>query len=228
MKTCAWVLLITFLLTVSLFPQTADARLFTARLMAGDEETLTQVQPGDSTDLNVPADKDDELSFESAARLAELANLYRRRGLYSHAEVIVKDLVAMRQRVLGADDPEIAGYLANLADIYRATKDYARAEPLYLRSLAIREKSIGPDHPDVAVSLRSLADFYREQNRYQEAQPLYERALAILEKILRPDHPDIAAVRASYKSVLPAPARHLAQVRDPDIQTPSAVSAGNR
>jgi tetratricopeptide (TPR) repeat protein len=217
MKTRALILMTAFLLTVFVFPPTADARLFTARLMAEDQQTLTWAQPADSTDSMVSADKDDELSSESAARLAELADLYRSRGLYFNAEVIVKDLVAMRQRVLGADNPEIAGYLTNLADIYCAKKDYARAEPLYLQSLAIREKSLGLHHRDVATNLKNLADLYLEQGRYQEAQPLYARALAILEEVLRPDHPDVTAVRASYAALLAASARSVVKVREPDI-----------
>jgi tetratricopeptide (TPR) repeat protein len=228
MKTGALFLFIGFLLTIYLPPQSADARLFAARLMAGDEETTPPTQSGEAADSNVLADNDDELNFESAARLAELADLYRTRGLYSYAEVIVKDLVAMRQRVLGADDLEIAGYLANLADIYCAEQEYARAEPLYLRSLAIREKSLGPNHLKVATSLRSLGDFYREQNRHQESLPLYERALAILEKVLGPEHPDVAAVRASYESILAAQTRRLARIREPDIHTLPGMSAGNR
>lgn len=219
MKTRALVLMTALLSNVFLLPPTADARLFTARLMAEDQQTLTQAQPADSTDSIVSTDKDDELSSESAARLAELADLYRRRGLYSKAEVIIKDLVAMRQGVVGDDNPEIAGYLTNLAGIYCAKKDYARAEPLYLQSLTIREKSLGLHHRDVATSLKNLADLYREQGRDQEAQPLYARALTILEEVLRPDHPDVAAVRASYTALLAAPPQSVVKVREPDIGT---------
>jgi len=222
MKTRALVLMTAFLSAVLVFSPTADARLFTARLMGEDQQTLTPAQPADSTDSIVAVDQDDELSSESATRLAELADLYRRRGLYSNAEIIVKDLVAMRQRVLGADNPEIAGYLTKLADIYCAEKDYARAEPLFLQSLAIREKSLGLHHRDVATSVKKLADLYREQGRYQEAQPLYARALAILEEVLRPDHPEITAVRASYTALFAAWARSVVKMREPD------TSPGNR
>jgi tetratricopeptide (TPR) repeat protein len=121
----------------------------------------------------------------------------------------------MRQRVLGADNPEIAGYLTKLADIYWAEKDYARTEPLFLQSLAIREKSLGLHHRDVATSLKKLADLYQEQGRYQEAQPLYARALAILEEVLRPDDPEITAVRASYTALLEASARSLSRCGSP-------------
>jgi tetratricopeptide (TPR) repeat protein len=219
MKTRDLLLVGAVLLTDFSFRPTAEARLFTARLMATDEETLAQAQSRDSTGSILPPDMDDQLTFESAARLAELADNYRNRGLYSYAEVIFKDLAAMRQSVLGADNPEIAGYLTNLADIYCAKKDYARAEQPYIQSLAIREKSLGLHHRDVATSLRKLADLYREQDRHQEALPLYARALAILEEVVRPEDSDLAAVRASYTALLAASARSVVKVREPDMNT---------
>jgi hypothetical protein len=80
MKTRALFLFTGFLLT-PLFPLAADARLFSARLMASDKETLLpQAQPIDSAGSTASADKDDALSLESAARLSQLADLYRRRG----------------------------------------------------------------------------------------------------------------------------------------------------
>ena len=219
MKTRDLVLIGGILLTNFLFRPTAEARLFTARLMATDEETLAQAQSSESTDSIRPPDMDDQLTSESAARLAELADNYRNRGLYSYAEVIFKDLAAMRQSVIGADNPEIAGYFTNLAEIYCAKKDYARAEQLYIQSLAIREKSLGLHHRDVATSLRKLADLYRAQDRYQEALPLYARALAILEEVVRPEDSDLAAVRASYTALVAASARSVVKVREPDMNT---------
>ena len=218
MKTRDLVLIGGILLTNFLFRPTAEARLFTARLMATDEETLAQAQSRE-TDSILPPDMDGQLTFESAARLAELADNYRKRGLYSYAEVIFKDLAAMRQSVIGADNPEIAGYLTNLADIYCAKKDYAGAEQLYIQTLDIREKSLGLRHRDVATSLRKLADLYRAQDRYQEALPLYARALAILEEVVRPEDSDLAAVRASYTALLAASARSVVKVREPEMNT---------
>src|ERR1700724_2749855 len=106
MKTRALFLFTGFLFTLPLFPLAADARLFSARLMASDKETLLpQAQPIDSTGSTASADKDDALSLESAARLSQLADLYRRRGLYCYAAVILEEVVEKRQRTLGADNP---------------------------------------------------------------------------------------------------------------------------
>ena len=103
-----------------------------------------------------------------------------------------KRALAIEEKALGPDHPDVAVALNNLADLYQAQGRYADAEPLYKRALAIREKTLGPDHPDVAISLNNLAELYRAQGRYADAEPLYKRALAIREKTLGPDHPDVA------------------------------------
>jgi tetratricopeptide (TPR) repeat protein len=58
--------------------------------------------------------------------------------------------MAIREKALGPDHPDVAASLNNLAELYRAQGQYAQAEPLYKRSLAIVEKALGPDHPNVA------------------------------------------------------------------------------
>ena len=68
-----------------------------------------------------------------------------------------KRSLAIREKALGPDHPDVAGSLNNLAVLYHDQGRYAEAEPLYKRSLAIEEKALGPDHPDVATSLNNLA-----------------------------------------------------------------------
>ena len=65
--------------------------------------------------------------------------------------------LAIREKALGPDHPDVATSLYDLAELYQVQGQYAKAEPLYQRALAIREKALGPDHPDVASSLNGLA-----------------------------------------------------------------------
>jgi tetratricopeptide (TPR) repeat protein len=87
------------------------------------------------------------------SRAVELFNA----GRYSEAEPLIKRSLAIRQKLLNPDHPDVAGSLNNLAALYRAEGRFADAEPLYKRSLTIREKVLGPDHLDVAHSLNNLA-----------------------------------------------------------------------
>jgi CHAT domain-containing protein/Tfp pilus assembly protein PilF len=127
-----------------------------------------------------------------AISLNNLAVLYVAQDRYAEAEPLYKRSLAIDEKALGPDHPNVATALNNLALLYKVQGRYAEAEPLYKRSLAIREKALGPDHTNVATALNNLASLYQEQGRYADAEPLYKRSLAIDEKALGPDHPNVA------------------------------------
>ena len=70
-------------------------------------------------------------------------------GRYAEAEPLYKRALAIGEKALGPDHPDVAQSLNNLASCTTHQGRYAEAEPLYKRALAIREKALGPDHPDV-------------------------------------------------------------------------------
>jgi CHAT domain-containing protein len=113
-------------------------------------------------------------------------------GNYQKAEPLYQRSLAIREKVLGQEHPDVALSLNNLANLYQNMGNYQKAEPLYQRSLAIWEKVLGQEHPDVALSLNNLALLYKEMDNYQKAEPLYQRSLAILEKVLGQEHPLVA------------------------------------
>jgi tetratricopeptide (TPR) repeat protein len=130
---------------------------------------------------------------EEAERLNEQAWQLYQEGRYADAEPLVKRELAIEEKGLGPDHPNVAVALNFLAVLYREQGRYTEAEPLYKRSLAIREKALGPDHPDVAVALNNLGSLYQDQGRYADAEPLLKRSLAIKEKRLGADHPNVAS-----------------------------------
>jgi tetratricopeptide (TPR) repeat protein len=113
-------------------------------------------------------------------------------GDYKGAEPPLQQALALREKALGPDHPDVATSLNNLAELYRAQGRYSEAEPLYQRALAIYEAVLGAEHPNVAASFNNLAELYRAQGRYSEAEPLYQRALALWERVLGAEHPDVA------------------------------------
>ena len=88
----------------------------------------------------------------SPSALNNLAVLYQGTGRYAEAEPLFERALAIREKALGPDHPDVATRLNNLAVLYRDTGRHAEAEPLYQRALAIREKALGPDHPDIATA----------------------------------------------------------------------------
>ena len=132
-------------------------------------------------------------AFLPAGRLAFRCACYlRERGEYATAEVVAKRGLAVQERALGSDHPDVARSLNNLGIVYWQQGRYSEAESLHLRELGIEETALGPDHPELARSLNNLANVYRDQARFVEAESLYARALAIWETALGPDHPLVA------------------------------------
>ncbi len=135
------------------------------------------------------------LEFDEAARLLHQAGYYlTRRGRYDDGEPLYKDSLAIREKVLGVEHPDVAMTLNNLAALYEERGDYYKSEPLYQRSLAIHMKVWGPEHPEVGTSLNNLALLYSNRGEYHKAEPLFRRALSIKEKTLGSDHPDLATI----------------------------------
>ena len=122
---------------------------------------------------------------------AEVMRLYRA-GRYADAVPIAERALALREKALGSEHPDVGISLYNLASLYQALGRYREVESLYKRVLAIWEKDVGSDHPDIGRVLSDLAVLYKSQGRFSEAEPLHKRALAIRENALGPDHPDVA------------------------------------
>ena len=124
--------------------------------------------------------------------MGALGTLFDARAQYGRAERLMRAALAIGERSLRLDHPEVATRLNNLASLLQATNRLAEAEPMYRRALAIDEASLGPDHPEVATDLNNLAGLLQATNRLAEAEPMYRRALAIDEASLGPDHPEVA------------------------------------
>jgi hypothetical protein len=64
------------------------------------------------------------------------------------AEPLSRRALAIREKSLGPDHPDVAQSLNTLALMLQATNRLAEVEPLVRRALAIYERSLGPDHPN--------------------------------------------------------------------------------
>ena len=134
-----------------------------------------------------------------ATSLNNLAEVYRVQDKDDAATPLSKQVIAIREKVLGPDHPDVAAALINLAKCYRGQRKaaaYEAAEPLYKRAIAIMEKAYGPDDLAVVKSLNELAEMSRDQgarkDKLAEVVPLYERVLAIQEKALGAENPAVA------------------------------------
>jgi tetratricopeptide (TPR) repeat protein len=111
---------------------------------------------------------------------------------YAEAEGLYQRALAIDEKSLGLEHPDVAVRLNNLAQLLKETNRLEEAEPMMRRALAIDEKSFGPEHPEVATDLNNLAQLLRGTNRLKEAEPIMYRVLAIYEKSLGAEDPKVA------------------------------------
>lgn len=134
-----------------------------------------------------------DLAFLEAAHLLNQTAYYLSSlALYAEAEPLFKCAIAIGEKTLSRDHPNLATRLNNVAELYRKLGKYEQAEPLYQQAITIDKKALGLDHPNLARDLNNLAFLYLSQRKYEQAEPLYQQALAIAENALGSDHPDLA------------------------------------
>jgi tetratricopeptide (TPR) repeat protein len=103
-------------------------------------------------------------------------------GDYRQAEPPLTRALAIQEKVLGPEPPDLSAILSNLATLYHVQHQYAKAEPLYQRALATLEKMRGPEHPDMILILESYSALLKQINRAAEADELEIRAKIIRAK----------------------------------------------
>src|SRR5215510_785361 len=72
--------------------------------------------------------------LEEACRLHDLAVSFRAQGQYAEALASSQQALAVFEREVGPDHPDVANVLNNLAGIHQDQGEYTEAERLYRRS----------------------------------------------------------------------------------------------
>ena len=76
-----------------------------------------------------------------AASLNNLAGLYQEQGKYAEAEPLYRRSLAILEKALGPEHPDVAESLVNYAELLRETGREDKAEEMEARAKAIRAKS---------------------------------------------------------------------------------------
>ncbi len=149
--------------------------------------------PGVSQTLPSAPNLENRKLDEAAQLDQQVIELYSQ-GKYEEAILLVRRVLAIREKALGRNHLDVAISLNNLARLYHDRRKYEKAEPLYRRALKIHEEASVKDDFNTATVLNNLAGLYDNQEKYTEAEPLYKRSLAIFEKISGKDNSNIIAV----------------------------------
>jgi serine/threonine protein kinase/tetratricopeptide (TPR) repeat protein len=120
------------------------------------------------------------------------------------AAIYFEQALALEQRVLGDDHPDVAHAVAAIAAAAYQRSDYPAAIAGYDRALAILERSVGTEDHRYAQLLGDLASVWEWNDGLDRAIELHRRALAIDREVLPAGHPQTLRAMHGLASALEA------------------------
>ena len=100
-------------------------------------------------------------------------------GKKAKAEPLFLRAIALDEKTLGPESPELGTDLNNLGLLYVLSKRYEEAQKIYQRALAIRIKAFGETDSTVAETMGGYASALRGLHRAAEAKQMEDRLQAI-------------------------------------------------
>lgn len=150
-----------------------------------EPDMSAELPAGVSGGLDSPpsAAKAATVSRDTLVTVAELhrrlGELFEILGQYDSAQMQLKEVIAIDERLYGADHPSIIVDLTRLGAVQYRSGRYTDAAQTLSRALVMAERALGPEHQDVAPILATLGNTYNELGRLTDAEPLLKRSLAI-------------------------------------------------
>ena len=104
-----------------------------------------------------------QFTFPEAGGLCNRVGYYQKdRAQYAEAEIFYQRAIAIGEKTLGLEHPDLAVWLNNLALLYVEQGKYVEAEPLYQRAIAINEKVFGPTHHNTILFRKNYEGLLRQ------------------------------------------------------------------
>jgi tetratricopeptide (TPR) repeat protein len=135
---------------------------------------------------------EDREGYVKSFQLEGRAKSLERQGRYQEALPLLKQILALRRKVLGEEHPDTATSYSKVAANLYAQGKYAEAAQGSRKALDIRRKVLGEEHPSTATCYNNLALSLKAQGKYAEAAEFYLKALDVTRKVLGEEHPDTA------------------------------------
>ena len=101
---------------------------------------------------------------------------------YQEAQPYLKEVVAIQEKVYGANDKRMVRTLYELAQAYEGAGKLNLAIPTYNRVVSILSNTYGPDNQRIASTYERLGAAYSRVLQYKNAESSYEKALKIRDK----------------------------------------------
>src|SRR5262249_13053879 len=133
--------------------------------------------------------------------LLNLSTLYHSQKRFPEAEDVNRRALQIQEKMLDANDPDVAATLSSRGVILAATSRCSEAITALERARVTYASSLGPDHPYFATVLQKLGAAKACVRDYREAVRLLNAALEIRRKVLPANHPETAITLFSLANV---------------------------
>jgi eukaryotic-like serine/threonine-protein kinase len=124
--------------------------------------------------------------------LNNLGGLFEIRGDWEAALRMQQEGLALKERALGRDHPDVGISEGNLAVVLTALGRNQEALEHVDRSIEILEKGLGAGHPDLATQLNNRGEILNALGRARDARASFEKARIIWERELGLDNRNLA------------------------------------
>jgi tetratricopeptide (TPR) repeat protein len=129
-------------------------------------------------------------------------------GSYREAEEVLRAATQVRERALGAENPDTLRSRTRMAYAQYRQGKFKEAIDGFRSLIALEEKLFGPTHADTLLARNGLAIALDNSGRPAEAEAEHRRILAIREKVVGPEHPDTLRTRNNIALSLDRQGRH--------------------
>lgn len=141
-------------------------------------------------------------SAEICFALNECAFLYSTLSQYAAAEAVLERALAIQEKQLPVDHPDLATTLLRKSECLFLTGDASVSLGICERALSMREAAFGPSHPEVAEALEVYGFFLKNAGRLEEAEAALVRSVSIIEAKLGERHASIVNSLVGLTEVL--------------------------
>jgi tetratricopeptide (TPR) repeat protein len=131
-----------------------------------------------------------DLDLAEAHLRQSLGGVHLGRGALDESLVEFRRTIAIYERLLPADHPDLASALESACLVQTRRREYDDATALCQRSLEIYERSLPSTHPQRGNAINSFGLLHLERGAPEQAMPYFVESLAIAEATLPPQHPD--------------------------------------
>jgi serine/threonine protein kinase/tetratricopeptide (TPR) repeat protein len=126
--------------------------------------------------------------------LNDIGCVYQMQGNGAAGAEAERAALALKQKLLGADHPDVGASEGNLAMALQLLGRNSEALTHMDRAVSTVEKALGAAHPDLAIHLSNRGEVLNSLGRHVEARVSFERAREIWERELGAENPNLGSV----------------------------------